>query len=152
MHSCSLAFPDRERTRVNSKEKYTTASISSRQTIYISSGPFPDSHLFFCFFFCFFFADKSRDFIGKGCLGREQEGKETQDCWATWFTVSVFYGDKISFLVVSAQLLCLTHTLLSQGGCQRGFWEVVGYVESPFDLSWILSVCPPYFSSLPRIW
>ena len=36
-----------------------------------------------------------------------------------------------SFLVV--------HALLSQGGCQRkGFWEVVGHVESPFDLSQIL--------------
>ena len=25
--------------------------------------------------------------------------------------------------------------LLSQDGCQRGFWEVVGHVVSPFDLS-----------------
>ena len=33
------------------------------------------------------------------------------------------------------------HTLLSQDGCQGGgFWEVVGHVESPFDLSQILPV------------
>ena len=32
-----------------------------------------------------------------------------------------------SFLVV--------HALFSQDGCQRGFWEVVGEVVSPFDLS-----------------
>ena len=37
-------------------------------------------------------------------------------------------SDSESFLVV--------HTLLSQDGCQReGFWEVVGHVVSPFDLS-----------------
>ena len=38
-----------------------------------------------------------------------------------------------SFLVV--------HTLFSQDGCQReGFWELVGHVVSPFDLSQILLV------------
>ena len=38
------------------------------------------------------------------------------------------YSDSESFLVV--------HTLFSQDGCQReGFWEVVGHVVSPFDLS-----------------
>ena len=38
-----------------------------------------------------------------------------------------------SFLVVQA--------FFSQDGCQReGFWEVVGYVVSPFDLSQTLSV------------
>ena len=41
------------------------------------------------------------------------------------------HSDSESFLVV--------HTLFSQGGCQReGFWEVVGHVVSPFDLSWTL--------------
>ena len=43
------------------------------------------------------------------------------------------YSDSESFLVV--------HTLFSQGGCQReGFWEVVGHVVSPFDLSRTLPV------------
>ena len=34
--------------------------------------------------------------------------------------------DSESFLVV--------HALLSQEGCQKGFWEVVGYIVIPFDL------------------
>jgi len=30
----------------------------------------------------------------------------------------------------------VAHALLSQDGCQQGgFWEVVGHVVSPFDLS-----------------
>ena len=38
------------------------------------------------------------------------------------------HSDLESFLVV--------HALFSQDGCQRGgFWEVVGHVVSPFDLS-----------------
>ena len=38
------------------------------------------------------------------------------------------HSDSDSFLVV--------HALFSQDGCQReGFWEVVGPVVSPFDLS-----------------
>ena len=42
-------------------------------------------------------------------------------------------SDLESFLVV--------HALFSQDGCQRkGFWEVVGQVVSPFDLSRILLV------------
>ena len=60
---------------------------------------------------------------------------------ATWLAVSGFmvmglisglsladHSDSESFLVV--------HALLSQDGCQReGFWEVVGHVVSPFDIS-----------------
>ena len=42
------------------------------------------------------------------------------------------YSDSESFLVV--------HALFSQDGCQRGFWEVVGHVVSPFDLSRTLPV------------
>ena len=43
------------------------------------------------------------------------------------------HSDSESFLVV--------HALFSQDGCQReGFWEVVGHVVSPFDLSLILPV------------
>ena len=38
------------------------------------------------------------------------------------------HSDSESFLVL--------HALFSQDGCQReGFWEVVGHVVSPFDLS-----------------
>ena len=63
--------------------------------------------------------------IGKGCQGREQEGKRTQeDCSATWLAVLSFmvmglvsrfslttHSDSGSFLVI--------HPLLSQDGCQR---------------------------------
>ena len=43
------------------------------------------------------------------------------------------HSDSEAFLVV--------HALFSQDGCQReGFWEVVGHVESLFDLSQTLSV------------
>ena len=63
-----------------------------------------------------------------------------------WLTVSGFmvmglvpglsianHFDSESFLVV--------HALLSQDGCQReGFWEVVGHVVPPFDLSQTLPV------------
>ena len=90
--------------------------------------------------------DRARDFIGKRCLGGGQEGKETQeDCSATWLAVLGFmvlellsglslvnHSDSGSFLVV--------HTLLSQGEFQWGFWEVVGHVVSPLDLSWTLPV------------
>ena len=43
------------------------------------------------------------------------------------------HSDSESFLVV--------HALFSQDGCWRkGFWEVVGHVVSPFDLSRTLPV------------
>ena len=80
--------------------------------------------------------------MGKGHLGGEQEGKGTQEnCSATNFMVMGLvsrlslanHPDSESFLVV--------HTLFSQDGCQReGFWEVVGHVVSPFDLSQTLPV------------
>ena len=87
-------------------------------------------------------ADNTRDFIGKGHLGRDQYGKGTQEgCSATWLTVLCFvvlglvsglslakHSGSESFLVV--------HALFSQDGCQReGFWEVVGQVVSLFDPS-----------------
>jgi len=35
-----------------------------------------------------------------------------------------------------SESLLVVHSLFSQDGCQReGFWEVVGHVVSPFDLS-----------------
>ena len=73
-------------------------------------------------------ADKARDFIGKGSLGREQQDKGTQEnCSATWLAILGFmvmglvsrfslanHSDAGSFLVV--------HTLFSQDGCeQEGF-------------------------------
>ena len=87
-------------------------------------------------------SDRTSDFIGKGCLGRKQQGKETKaDSSARRLAVLGFmvmglvsglslanHSDSESFLVA--------HTLFSQDGCQQeGFWEVVGHVVSPFDLS-----------------
>ena len=57
-----------------------------------------------------------------------------------------FYGDWISFRVVFSQSFRLGvlpggARLFSQDGCQQeGFWEVVGHVVSPFDLSRTLQV------------
>ena len=48
------------------------------------------------------------------------------------------YSVSESFLVV--------HTLLSQDGFQQGFWEVVGHVASPFDLSGTLQVSAAFLS------
>ena len=57
-----------------------------------------------------------------------------------------FYGDGISFWVVFSQPFWLSVLpgdagLVQPSGCQReGFWEVVGHVVSPFDLSRTLLV------------
>ena len=92
-------------------------------------------------------ADNARDFIGKQPPGEEQQGKGSQEnCSASWLAVSGFmviglvsglslanHSDSESFLGV--------HALFSQDRCQReGFWEVVGHVGSPFDLSQTLPV------------
>ena len=83
--------------------------------------------------------------------GGEQQGKGTQEnSSVTWLAVSGFmvmglvsglslanHSDSESFLVV--------HALFSQDGCQReGFWEVVGHVVSPFDLSRTLRLVVAY--------
>ena len=50
-----------------------------------------------------------------------------------------FYGDGlVSGLSLAnhsdSESFLVAHTSLNQDGCQReGFWEVVGYVVSPFD-------------------
>ena len=88
-------------------------------------------------------ADRARDFIGKGRPGGEQWVREPEQLChiACNFMVmglvsglsSANHSDSESFLVV--------HALFSQDGCQRaGFWEVVGQVVSPFDLSRTLLV------------
>ena len=86
-------------------------------------------------------ADKARDFNGKSCPGREQEGKGTRKTALPHGSVLGFmvmglvsrlslasHSDPVSFLVV--------HALFSQ----RGFWEVVRHVVSHFGLSWTLLV------------
>ena len=83
--------------------------------------------------------------LGKGHPGGEQQGEGAQeDRSATWLAGFMVMGlvsarslanhsDSESFLVV--------HALFSQDGGQgEGFWEVVGHVVSPFDLSRTLPV------------
>ena len=61
-----------------------------------------------------------------------------------------FYHDGISFWVVlvnhsDSESFLVVHALFSQDGRQRGgFWEVVGHVVSPFDLSRVLPVVMAY--------
>ena len=74
--------------------------------------------------------------------GQRAGAEGTQvDCPATWLAVS---GLMVMGLVSRSPLVnhsdsgpfLVAHTLLSQHGRQRGgFWEVVGHVMSPFDLS-----------------
>ena len=78
-------------------------------------------------------ADKARDFTGKGNPGEEL----CHMACSLWF-----YGDGNSFWVVLAnhsdsESFLVVQALFSQDGCQRGFWEVVGHVVPPFELSWI---------------
>ena len=61
-----------------------------------------------------------------------------------WLTLG-FPGDGISFWLSLAnhsdsESFLVVHILFGQDGCQRGFWEVVGHVVSPFDLSRTLPV------------
>ena len=69
------------------------------------------------------------------CMGTQE------NCSAVWLTVSSFMvigfisGLSLADLSDSASFL-VVHALFNQDGCQReGFWEVVGLVASPFDLS-----------------
>ena len=70
--------------------------------------------------------------------GGEQWGKGAQeDCSATRLAVSGF----MMMVLVFRLPLANQSDSLSQDGCQRaGFWEGVGHVVSPFDLSRTLLV------------
>ena len=44
-----------------------------------------------------------------------------------------------------SEVFLVVHALISQDGCQQeGFWEVVGHVVSPFDLSRTLRLVVAY--------
>ena len=90
---------------------------------------------------------KQEILLGKGARAESSRVREPKaNCSATWLTVSGFmvmglvsrlslanHSDSESFLLV--------HALFSQDGCQRGgFWEVIGHVVFPFDLSRTLPV------------
>ena len=90
---------------------------------------------------------KEGNLIGKGCLGRQQDGKGAQeDCSAMWLGVSGFMvmrfvsGLSLANHSDSGSLL-VAHTLLSQDGHQQeGFWEVIRHISSPFDFFRTLAV------------
>ena len=82
--------------------------------------------------------DKARDFIGKGQLGGEQEGKGTQeDSTATWHKALGFMVTRlVSGLPLASHShsgsFLVAHTLLSQDGFQQGgFQGAVGHVLFP---------------------
>ena len=88
---------------------------------------------------------KQEILLGKGIRVESSRVREPRRTAVTWLAVSGFmvmglvsglslanHSDSESFLVV--------HILFGQDGCQRGFWEVVGHVVSPFDLSRTLPV------------
>jgi len=103
------------------------------------------------------YADEVRDFNGKGTWaersrvrepGRTAQPRVLHDDGLVSRLSLTSHSDSESFLVV--------RVLLSQDGCQwEGFWEVVGHVVSPFDLSWALSVAGgllvPYSLSGPPV-
>ena len=83
---------------------------------------------------------QSKRFYWERVLRWRAVGKGTQEnSSATWLPVSGFMVmGLVSVLSLASHVV---HALFSQDGCQRkGFWEVVGYVVSPFDLSWTLPV------------
>ena len=69
-------------------------------------------------------ADKARDFLGKGHLGREQQGKGTQEnCSVMWLTASGFMVmELVSGLSLGnhsdSEFFLVAHALLNQDGCQ----------------------------------
>ena len=64
-------------------------------------------------------ANKARDFIGKGCLGRKQQSKGTREnCSAMWFTVS-------GFMVIGLVSSCLWPVILACIWSDSGFFLVV---------------------------
>ena len=89
---------------------------------------------------------KQEILLGKGTQVESSRVREPRRTAVKWLAFSGFmvmgfvsglslpnHFDSESFLVV--------HALFSQDGCQReGFWEVVGHMLSPFDLSQTLHV------------
>lgn len=75
--------------------------------------------------------DKARDFTGKGCLGRQQQVKRTQEnCSATRLAVSGFtVMGLVSRLPLAnlsdSEFFLVARASFSKDGFQRGeFWEV----------------------------
>ena len=104
-------------------------------------------------------ADEERDFIGKGGLGGEQEGKGAQEnCSATWLTVSGFMvmgfpGCLWPIIQTQGPSWWHVHCSAKMDNSEKDSGRLVGHVDwhllAPFDLSRILPVggdlfCVPY--------
>ena len=92
-------------------------------------------------------ADKAKFIWERAPRDREQEDKRTQENFsAMCLAVSGFMVMELVSGLSSAnhsdsESSLVVHDLFNQDGCQReGFWEVIRYVVSPFDLSQILLV------------
>ena len=92
---------------------------------------------------------KQEILLGKGTQVESRTQKNCSASLADWLTEAVSSGLKVMGLVSGLSLanhsdsesFLVVHALFSQDGCQReGFWEVVGHVGSPFDLSCTLLV------------
>ena len=72
-------------------------------------------------------SDKARDFIGQVHPHGEQQGKGTQNSSAAAHSGFMVMGGVFGLSLASnsdSESFLLVHTLFSQDGCQRGFWEV----------------------------
>ena len=90
-------------------------------------------------------SDKARDLLGKGTWAesRRVRGPRTalpRGSRLGFYVMGLASGTSLARRSDSGSFL-LVHALFSQDGSQRGgFWEVVGHVVSPFDLSHTLPV------------
>ena len=85
-------------------------------------------------------ADKARNLLGRGTRVESSRAREPRRTALPGGSVSGFMArGLVSRLSLSDRSdsghFLVVHALLSQGGCQWGFWELVGHVVSPFDLS-----------------
>ena len=85
---------------------------------------------------------KQEILLGKGTWMESRRVREPGELLCHMACSLGFYGDEISLpccLVANhsdSESFPVVHALFSQHGCQReGFWEVVGQMVSPFDLS-----------------
>ena len=96
-------------------------------------------------------ADKTRDLIGKGHLGREEEGKGTQENYsASWLTVLGFVvmglvsGFRWPIILTQGPSWWHTHRSTKMDFSKNDSGRSLGHTDwhllSPFDLSQILPV------------
>ena len=102
-------------------------------------------------------ADRARDFTGKGHLGGGQEGKETQNCPASWLSGSGFMemalvsglslANRLAWPIVWLRVLPGGASLSQDWFRQEGLWEVGCLLPllAPLDFSWLVFGCNTKF-------